>query len=235
LEEYYKQSFNMENIEGVISMTVRTKETVINLTGLDVPFLVVEDVEALITDLGDEDKVPLWAEIWPACRGLSRYIWESMDFTGQKVLELGCGLGLAGVVCGLKGAALTFSDYQPEALEISKRNAALNGLAGVSGFLGDWRNFALEDTFDWIVGSDILYDARFHRHLENIFRLCTAGGKGLLISHPGRKPAFQFVKDWCAKTGSVQEHVVMPVYMADPQFPYYDIHIHKLILTAGLN
>lgn len=209
-------------------MTVKTKETTIMLPGLEVPFLVVEDVEALITDTADEDKIPLWAEIWPACRGLSRYIWESMDFTGQKVLEMRCGLGLAGVVCGLKGARVTFSDYQPDALEISCLNACLNDLKEVEGYLGDWRNFGLKEKFDWIVGSDILYDSKSHGYLETIFRDLSGGGKGILVAHPGRKHTFEFIKNWCDKTGSSDEHLVVPVYIADSHFPYYDIHIHKL-------
>ena len=209
-------------------MPLKTKETIIKLPGLEVPFNVVEDVEALITDIADEDKVPLWAELWPACRGLSRYIWERMDFSGQSVLELGCGLGLAGVVSGLKGARVTFSDYQPEAVEISCQNAGLNGIGEYGSYLGDWRNFELKDRFDWIVGSDILYDTKFHGFLSEIFKQCTLGGKGILVSHPGRKPTFEFIKKWCEETGSTDEHTVVPVYIADPNFPYYDIHVHKL-------
>ncbi|MFZ5650480.1 MAG: class I SAM-dependent methyltransferase [Bacillota bacterium] len=209
-------------------LPLRMRRVVVNLTGLEVPMYVVENVENLITDLADEDRVPLWAEIWPAARGLSRYIWENMDFSGQKVLELGCGLGLAGIVCGLKGASVTFSDYQPEALEISCRNAGLNGLSGVGAFFGDWRDFSLEEEFDWIVGSDILYDPRFNSCLEGIFLSNSRRGKGILVSHPGRKPAFEFVEKWCEETGSREEHTVVPVYMADPHFPYYEIHVHKM-------
>ncbi|MFZ5646738.1 MAG: class I SAM-dependent methyltransferase [Bacillota bacterium] len=211
----------------VLPPSIRRVE--VKLPGLEVPLYVVEDVENLITDLTDEDSVPLWAEIWPAARGLSRYIWENMDFTGQRVLDLGCGLGLAGVVCGLKGASVTFSDYQADALDISFRNAGLNGLSGVRTFLGDWRDFRLEEQFDWIVGSDILYDPRFNVCLGSIFKANAVYGKGILVSHPGRKPAFEFIKKWCDETGSRDEHTIVPVYMADPHFPYYEIHVHKLI------
>lgn len=127
--------------------------------------MVVEDVEVLITDPADEDKIPLWAEIWPAARGLSHYIWETMDFTGLRVLELGSGLGLPGVVAGLKGARITFSDCQEDALELSCRNAGLNGLDHAGRHLGDWRDFSLEEKYHWIVGSDILYDPKFHGFL----------------------------------------------------------------------
>lgn len=56
---------------------MRTGETVIKLPGLEIPLILVEDVEALITDPSDEDKIPLWAVIWPAAMGLSRYVWET--------------------------------------------------------------------------------------------------------------------------------------------------------------
>ncbi|MCL6477116.1 MAG: methyltransferase [Peptococcaceae bacterium] len=190
---------------------------------------IVDDVEALITDPSDEDKVPLWAEIWPAARGLAQYIWQHMDFTGQKVLELGAGLGLPGVVCGIKGARIAFSDYQAAALDISCRNAALNGLEGVGSHLADWRDFRLKEKFDWIVGSDILYDPKFHRFLEQIFIDNTVPGGGILVSHPGRPPTFEFIRRWCADHGSVEEHAVVPVHIDDPHFPYYEIHVHKMV------
>ncbi|MCL6611366.1 MAG: methyltransferase [Peptococcaceae bacterium] len=190
--------------------------------------VVVEDVEALITDPADEDKIPLWAEIWPAARGLAGYIWENMDFSGLKVLELGSGLGLPGVVAGLKGARITFSDYQPGALDLSCRNARLNGLTGVGRHLGDWRCFRLGEKYDWIVGSDILYDPKFHGFLARIFLDHTVRGGGLLVSHPGRKPTFEFIEKWRRETGSLEEHAIVPVQIDDPHFPYYEIHIHKL-------
>lgn len=212
-------------------MTLRIKETIIKLGDMEIPMNVVEDVEALITDPADEDKIPLWAEIWPAARGLSQYIWEKMDFTGQRVLELGAGLGLPGVVCGLKGARVVFSDYQADALEIACRNAILNGLDGVSGFPGDWRSFDCREQYHWIVGSDILYDPKFHCYLFDIFINNTVQEGGILVSHPGRRPAFQFVNKWCAEHGIEEDHAVIPVYIDDPHFPYYEINVHRLTKT----
>ncbi len=214
--------------EVVTDLTLRTKKITVKLPSLELPLIIVEDVEALITDPADEDKIPLWAEIWPAARGLSQFIWENMNFSGQKVLELGCGLGLPGIVAGLKGARVTFSDYQPDALDICSRNAGLNGLAGAGYHLGDWRNFRLEELYDWIVGSDILYDPKFHAFLARIFADNTARGGGVLVSHPGRKPTFEFIARWRRETGCREYHTVIPVSINDPHFPHYEIHVHKL-------
>lgn len=209
-------------------MVVKTGETLIHLPGVKVSLAVVKNVEELITDPADEDKVPLWAEIWPAARGLSAYICSNIDFGGQSVLELGAGLGLAGVVCGLRGARVTFSDYQAAALEIASLNAGINGLSGVDFFLGDWRDWQLAGQFDWIVGSDILYDPKFHSCLRKIIAANLRPGGGLLFSHPGRKPSFQFIEQWERDNGCVFKHAMFPVNIEDPHFPYYEIHIHHL-------
>ncbi len=209
-------------------MPVKTRETDVYLPGLTVSLAVVRDVEELITDPADEDKVPLWAEIWPAARGLSQYVWENIDFRGQTALELGAGLGLAGLVCGLKGARVTFSDFQPSALEVASINAEKNGLAGADFFLGDWREFNLQRKFDWIIGSDILYDPKFQPYLQQIFISNLNPGGSLLFSHPGRKASFQFIKEWLELTGCSSKHTVVPVNIEDPYFPYYEIQIHHL-------
>jgi predicted nicotinamide N-methyase len=207
-------------------MDVKTKDTVLHLPGITLSLAVVNNVEELITDPADEDKVPLWAEIWPAALGLSEYVWKNIDFDGQTVLDLGTGIGLAGVICGLKGAAVTFSDYQASALEVASMNAGKNFLSGATFFLGDWRDWKLAKQFDWIVGSDILYDHKFHPYLSRIFSSNLRPGGSLLLAHPGRKPSFQFVKQWERDNDCISRHTMLPVNIDDPYFPYYEIHIH---------
>eukprot|EP00913_Durusdinium_trenchii_P006947 g6534.t2 len=64
------------------------------------------------------------------------------EWTGPRVLELGCGHGVPGLVCGLAWrATVDFHDWSEETLqEVTARNCALNGLEGSSvRFLsGDW-------------------------------------------------------------------------------------------------
>lgn len=173
-------------------MEIQLTRTVFNLPGKPVLLDVVDDVEELITDLSDADQVPCWAEIWPAARALARFTWNRLDMQGQSVMEIGSGLGLPGTVCGLKGAQVTFSDYNGDAVSLSVRNAAINGVEA-KGHLGDWRTFSLSDQFDWIIGSDVFYDPKLNPYVLEIFRRNLKPGGQLLLSHQRREPTYHFV------------------------------------------
>ena len=55
---------------------------------------------------------------------------------GERVLEIGGGLGVAAVLAAREGARVIATDILPEAVEIMRANAALNGVA-VDTRLGD--------------------------------------------------------------------------------------------------
>ena len=197
------------------------------LPGKTLQFQVVADIESLVTDLSDEDKVPCWADVWPAAEGLARYIWDRIDFTGQDVLELGSGLGLPGVVGGLKGGRITFSDFQEDALRLSLHNARLNGVVQAEALQEDWRFFKCDRKFHWIIGSDILYEPRLNPYLGNIMREYLLPGGGLLISHPGRKQTFDFLQAWFDPLYFSEERDLVAIVVDDPLLPYQSITVHK--------
>ena len=174
-------------------MKIQLTRTVFPLPGKDIQLHVVKDVESLITDLSDADLVPCWAEIWPSARALARYIWEYLLPSGETVMEVGSGLGLPGTVCGVKGAHVTFSDYNQDAVNLSVQNAAINGVKA-EGHLGDWRKFEIDRKFDWIIGSDIFYDPKLNPYVLGIFRKYLKPGGQLLLSHQRRQPTYEFVE-----------------------------------------
>src|SRR5258708_18519919 len=82
-----------------------------------------------------------WRRVWPAGVGLASYIVERFGTEGLRdrdVLDLGCGVGLVGIVCGRLGARVTFLDREAGALAAVRRNCRRNGLAPARTIGGDW-------------------------------------------------------------------------------------------------
>ncbi len=207
---------------------ISTRELDYVLPGLALSFEIVENVEDLVSDPEDDDKIPYWAELWPAARGLARYIWEKVNFGGATVLELGAGLGLPGLVAARKEGRVTISDYQPDALNIASRNAERNGIP-IEGFkLADWRDFTLQEQFDWIIGSDVLYNPRSNPYIGRILSRNLAPHGQLLFAHPGRKATFDFLQELAAAGFKEEQQAVIPVTVDNPLLSDYRINIHHL-------
>lgn len=67
----------------------------------------------------------------------SRFFCRHLDArAGERVLEIGAGLGLAAVLAARGGATVVATDLVPEAVETIRTNAALNGVS-VDARLGD--------------------------------------------------------------------------------------------------
>lgn len=87
--------------------------------------------------------------------------------TPPRVLELGCGLGLVGLVaCGL-GYRVIVSDYEDDALTFVLQSAAHNRIPPPEVRFIDWRERYPDLRLDRIVAADVLYETR---HLSPIAR-----------------------------------------------------------------
>ena len=131
--------------------------------------------------------MPYWASVWPVSRALAVRILNSMERLSLKpqdslpalvhsaseapqltVLELGCGLGLAGVAALKAGHRVTFSDYDASALSYAKKNAELNGFSSCNFLELNWKA-PQPIEFDWIIGADLTWDLELVPHLINVF------------------------------------------------------------------
>ena len=121
------------------------------------------DPDAMIDEarFDDDEFMPYWAELWSSGIALAAVV-AARDVRGQRVLELGCGLGLPSIAAALGGAEVLATDWAPEALDVTRRNAERNG-AKVETLLADWSRPAelLERApFDLVLCADVLYEPR---------------------------------------------------------------------------
>lgn len=112
---------------------------------------------------------PLFGMVWPSGVQLAAQLARRPVCHRERILEIGCGLGLASLVAHRRGARVTASDRHPLARRFLDDNAGLNGLAPLKYRHGQWgiaHRPCTEDTgadllsarYDLIVGSDLLYD-----------------------------------------------------------------------------
>jgi predicted nicotinamide N-methyase len=164
-----------------------------------------------------DEYVPYWATLWPSARMLAKVVvreaWEQYP-QPVRVLEVGCGLGLAGVACLARGLDVTFSDLDETALSFAARNARLNGFA--SGFRTlplDFRCPPRDHKYPVVIGSDLLFEERLVGPLVRLLgTVLTADGVGL-IADPDRTAARVF--KWMLQEAGFQV-TVEPVRAGEP-------------------
>ncbi len=116
-------------------------------------------LDTAATDSALSEYVPYWADLWPGSSMLAKVIRQESWAPGTEALELGCGLGLPGIVALARGLRVTFSDQDLCALSYAADNARLNGFGEVETLQLDWRRPPPDRQFPVIFGADLIYEA----------------------------------------------------------------------------
>jgi methyltransferase-like protein 23 len=142
-----------------------------------------------------KDRLPYGVAVWPSAIALVHEIGaRPQEFSGRKILELGAGTGLPGIVAASLGASVVQTDRDELALYLCRRNGERNGVASIDYRLADWTEWSDTGRYDWIIGADILYGESLHSHLRRIFDNNLAPGGRILLSDPFRATGFQLLE-----------------------------------------
>ena len=151
-------------------------------------------------DFVQDERLPYWADIWPASTILARQILERPG-KDRRLLELGCGVGLVTTAAMAAGYNVIASDYYTDALAFTRANAFRNLGKSPEAAMMNWRNFPAEaKEFDKVIASDVLYESEYAKLLPGILVGALTLHGVALIADPGRIAAPEFL-DVCYRVG----------------------------------
>lgn len=142
------------------------------------------------------EHLPYGVALWPAAIALAHEVAaRAAELRGARVLELGAGTGLPGIVAASLGARVVQTDRHELAMSICRRNAERNGAGAIEHRLADWEAWDDETRYDWIIGSDVLYAGSVHPHLRAILERNLAAGGRVLLSDPFRATSLLLLEE----------------------------------------
>ncbi len=179
----------------------------------DVRVRTLRDVQQFRDDQGEAAALgissaswPIFGVVWASGRALAQLMVD-YNVAGRRVLEVGCGIGLASLVLNHRGADITATDYHPEAGRFLAANVELNGGRPIPFLRADWSDETPSalGTFDLVIGSDILYEDEHATLLAGFIDRHARRACEVIIVDSGRGYAGRFSKRMVA-LGYVYTH-----------------------------
>jgi predicted nicotinamide N-methyase len=174
----------------------------------------------------------LFGQVWPSGRLLAQAM-QRYEFEGKRILELGCGIGLASLVLTRRGAIVVASDIHPLAEPFLAYNAALNALPALHFRQMRWDTpLPTLGRFDLIIASDVLYEPDHAALLAGVVARHAADGAEVLVTDPGRGNSGRFSRKM-ADQGFKVESANCPMDDDDPP-PHRGRLLHYVPDAAGV-
>jgi len=162
------------------------------------PDRLLDDPAAIDSNRSD-DYMPYWPYLWPSALLLAE--WVACEPLPQRpdgpaalqTLEIGCGLGLPGLLAVARGLQVQFTDHDSAPLDFVARSAVENQFDSGQYSIRhlDWRSLP-DDRFSIILGADVIYETRLVALVTGLLsRLLAPDGLGVIAS-PCRAAAQSF-------------------------------------------
>lgn len=164
-----------------------TESRDLTIHGRKFSFVVPKKIDDFIDFDNIVDGFPLWAKIWEPSWILAGYIAKYSPSQFNKILEIGSGIGVVGIVAASFGHDVTLTEYDENALQFATANAELNNCPDVKICRLDWHRPDIKGRFDTIMGSEVMFHERDFDSLLNLFRIYLKPKGRVLIAAGVRK------------------------------------------------
>jgi ETFB lysine methyltransferase len=165
-------------------------------------------------DFVRDERLPYWADLWPSARVLATELAASpvrADGRRPRLLELGCGLGLATIGALRAGYEVTATDYYADALRFTRANAWRASRRVPRTRLVDWRAFPADLAgFQRVVAADVLYEHSYAPLIAAAIAQTLGPTGEAIIADPGRVAAPAFLEGLSAHGLRLSNTVVRP-------------------------
>ena len=174
------------------------RQEIIQLTNRNIAITVVVDPDQFLDELSTEEndgelRLPYWAYLWPSSIALARHLDQMDSLESQRVLEIGCGFGAAGIVASQGGGRVLFVDYERDALLFAKYNSLQNRcIEGASFVQMDWNAPCLKGRFTRILAADVVYEEKNWEPILALIQKHLAVDGTAIIAEPNRSNADGF-------------------------------------------
>ncbi|MBW2023090.1 MAG: methyltransferase domain-containing protein [Deltaproteobacteria bacterium] len=172
----------------------RPNITEIGVGGRKFKFYTPSDLELLLDDDVSMHNFPLWARIWEPSVVLALHMSTIQPDPNKTCLEIGAGLGVAGIVAACFGHRITLTEYDPDALEFAKANALLNNCEHIEISRLDWHYPDIEGKFDIIFGSEVVYRKEDYESLERLFNRYLTPRGVIILAEGLRRSSMEFLQ-----------------------------------------
>ena len=196
--------FDVAALRKDLERRFRTTTRTVELGGREVDLLSPANADDLISedDYVKDERLPYWADLWPSAQILAREVRE-MRLAGERVLELGCGLGLVAIGATMAGAQVTATDYYDDAVLFARLNVAQATGTTIAARMVDWSAMPTDlGRFDVVLTSDVLYEPRYAGLVAGAITATLRRGGEAIVADPGRIACPDFLSE-CRARGLV--------------------------------
>ncbi len=164
-------------------------------------FLHVADLTPLLTGpvFKNAPEFPFWVKIWEASLVLAEFIAKMPPDKDKRILEVGAGMAVPGMVASSFGHDVTVTDYEDEILDFARASAIINKCPDLRCEPLDWFEPSDLGRFEIILASEVLFHKRFFQPLLDVLEKYLAPGGVIYMSHEADRetllPFFRMCED----------------------------------------